>query len=52
MSQLKAIMIEERSLNKWERGGVGKNMDYMDKVENEIKKLLVIARKKEKERER
>ena len=29
-----------------------KSMDYMEKVEREIKKMLVIARKKQKERER
>ncbi len=47
VSQLKEILLNEAN-QKEEK----KNMKYMDKLEKEIRKMLIIARKKEIERDR
>ena len=47
VSQLKDILLNEAN-QKEEK----KNMKYMDKLEKEIRKMLIIARKKEIERDR
>ena len=47
VSQLKDILMDEAN-----RREENKNMTYMDKLEKDIRKMLIIARKKEIERDR
>ncbi len=48
IAQLKEIMHEEHQNDKKKTHSI----DYMQKIEKEIKRMLVVARKKQREREK